>query len=108
MVGQINVEYEILPAIVDPESVLESAPSLLHEGWPNNLCIERVFEGGKVDEARQAAEIVIERRYRMRQAGVPCRWKAVPCWLYRDQRLDELGRLTDSTQVPHIIPPRPG
>ena len=101
LVGQINVEYEILPAIVDPESVLENAPSLLHEGWPNNLYIERVFEGGKVDEAKQAAEIVVERRYRMnRQVAVPMEGRAVLA--YRDQRLDELV-VYDSTQVPHII-----
>src|SRR5262245_254821 len=101
MVTRIIVEYEILPAIVDPEAVLDSARSLVHEGWPNNLYIQRVFEGGSVDDARQRAEIVVERRYRMnRQAAVPMEGRAVLA--YRDHRLDELV-VYDSTQVPHII-----
>jgi aerobic carbon-monoxide dehydrogenase large subunit len=101
MVTRIIVEYEILPAIVDPEAVLDSAPSLVHEGWPNNLYIQRVFEGGSVDDARQRAEVVVERRYRMnRQAAVPMEGRAVLAC--RDHRLDELV-VYDSTQVPHII-----
>src|SRR5262245_1104720 len=101
MVTRIAVEYDVLPAIVDPEAVLDSAPALLHEGWSNNLYIQRLFEGGNIDDARQRAEVVVERRYRMnRQAAVPMEGRAVMA--YRDQRLDELV-VYDSTQVPHII-----
>jgi aerobic carbon-monoxide dehydrogenase large subunit len=101
LVSQIAVEYEVLPPIVDPEAVLHSAPSLLHEGWPNNMFIERVFQGGDVDAAKRQAEIVVERRYRMnRQAAVPMEGRGVLA--YRDARLDELV-VYDSTQVPHII-----
>ena len=101
LVSQVRVEYEILPPIVDPGAVLQSAPSLLHEGWPNNLFIERTFEGGKVDEAKERAKIVVSRRYKMnRQVAVPMEGRAVLA--YRDQRLDELV-VYDSTQVPHIV-----
>ena len=99
--GQIHVEYKVLPAIVDPGAVLESAPSLLHESWLNNLYIERTFEGGNVDQAKQGAEVVVSRGYKMnRQVAVPMEGRAVLA--YRDQRLDELV-VYDLTQVPHII-----
>jgi aerobic carbon-monoxide dehydrogenase large subunit len=101
MVSRIAVEYEILPAIVDPEAVLDGAPSLLHESWPSNLYIQRVFEGGSIEDARERAEVVVQRRYHMnRQAAVPMEGRAVLA--YRDHRMDELV-VYDSTQVPHII-----
>ncbi len=101
LVSRVHVEYDVLPAVVDAEAASQSAPGLLHEGWPNNLFIERVFEGGDIDQARRQAEVVIERKYRMnRQAAVPMEGRAVLA--YRDARLDELV-VYDSTQVPHII-----
>ena len=101
LVGQIEVEYEALPPIVRPADVLKTAPSLVHEAWPNNLYIDRVFQNGNVDEAKIGAEVVIERRYKMnRQVAVPMEGRAVLA--YRDRRLDELV-VYDSTQVPHII-----
>jgi carbon-monoxide dehydrogenase large subunit len=101
MASQVDIEYEPLPPIVDARSVLDGSQVLLHEGWPDNLFISRLFEGGNVDEAKQRADIVVERHYRMnRQAAVPMEGRAVLA--YRDQRLDELV-VYDSTQVPHII-----
>jgi carbon-monoxide dehydrogenase large subunit len=99
--GQVTVAYEMLPAVVDPTQTIASAPSLLHEDWPNNLYIERTFEAGDIEGAKARAEVVIERRYRMnRQVAVPMEGRAVLS--YRDRRLDELV-VYDSTQVPHII-----
>ncbi|MFL6798347.1 MAG: xanthine dehydrogenase family protein molybdopterin-binding subunit [Xanthobacteraceae bacterium] len=98
---RIEVEYELLPAIVDPQAVLERAPALVHESWPSNLYIQRVFEGGNIGEARARAEVVVERRFHMnRQAAVPMEGRAALA--FYDRRLDELT-VYDSTQVPHII-----
>ncbi len=101
LVSQIEVEYEVLPPIVKPRDFLHKPPSLLHESWPNNIFIDRVFEGGDVDDIKKKADVVVERSYKMnRQVAVPMEGRAVLS--YRDQRLDELV-VYDSTQVPHII-----
>ncbi len=97
----VEVEYEPLPAAVDARATIEETESLLHDGWKKNVFIERLFEGGNVEEAKRAAEVVVERRYKMnRQVAVPMEGRAVLA--YRDARLDELV-VYDSTQVPHII-----
>jgi aerobic carbon-monoxide dehydrogenase large subunit len=101
MASRVDIEYEPLPAIVDARSDLDGSAARVHDEWPDNLFISRLFEGGNVDEAKQRAEIVVERRYRMhRQAAVPMEGRAVLA--YRDRRLDELV-VYDSTQVPHVI-----
>jgi aerobic carbon-monoxide dehydrogenase large subunit len=99
--GRVEVEYEPLPAAIDLHAEIEAARSLLHDGWSKNVFIDRLFEGGSVDEAKKVADIVVERRYKMnRQVAVPLEGRAVLA--YRDARLDELV-VYDSTQVPHII-----
>src|SRR5215468_271647 len=47
--ASVSVDYEVLPAIVDAAEALTKTASLLHEGWSNNLFIERVFQDGNID-----------------------------------------------------------
>ena len=99
--AQVEVEYEVLPVTVDPRAAVEGSSALLHEHWKKNVFIERVFEGGAVDQMKSRADVVIERRYKTsRQVASPMEGRAVLA--YRDARLDELV-VYDSTQVPHII-----
>jgi carbon-monoxide dehydrogenase large subunit len=69
----IVVDYEVLPAIVDPEKAMEDGAPQLHEGFPNNLAVKLMSSGtgtdmsGKVDDtainqAFAAAEVVIKQR----------------------------------------------
>jgi hypothetical protein len=51
----------VLPAIIDAAEAVTKTPSLLHEGWSNNLFIERVFQDGNVDEAARAADVTVQR-----------------------------------------------
>ena len=100
LAATVNVDYDVLPAMVDAATVKNST-ALLHEHWPDNLYIERVIQGGDIEAAVREAEVVIKREYRLhRQAGVPLEGRAVLA--YRDHRLDELVVYT-STQVPHTI-----
>ncbi len=97
----VGVDFEVLPAVVDAAAALSETRSLVHENWTSNLFIERVFEGGDIDAAARAADVVVRRNYRMnRHVAVPLEGRAVLA--YRDHRLDELVVYT-STQVPHII-----
>jgi carbon-monoxide dehydrogenase large subunit len=101
LAASVSVAFEVLPAVVDAAAAVSHSPSLLHEGWSNNLFIERVFQDGDIDAVARAAEVVVRRTYRMnRHVAVPLEGRAVLA--HRDHRLDELV-VYNSTQVPHII-----
>ena len=101
LANRVSIDFAVLPAVIDASAALNGAPSLVHESWPNNLFIERVFQNGNIEEVARAADVVVRRNYRMhRQVAVPLEGRAVLA--YRDHRLDELVVYT-STQVPHII-----
>jgi carbon-monoxide dehydrogenase large subunit len=101
LANSVQVEFEVLPAVIDAAAALTGSPSLVHENWGNNLFIERVFQAGEIEAAARAADVVVRRSYRMhRQVAVPLEGRAVLA--HRDHRLDQLVVYT-STQVPHII-----
>jgi carbon-monoxide dehydrogenase large subunit len=101
LANRVSIDFAVLPAVIDASAALNGAPSLVHESWPNNLFIERVFQNGNIEEVARAADVVVRRNYRMhRHVAVPLEGRAVLA--YRDHRLDELVVYT-STQVPHII-----
>lgn len=68
----VEAEYDVLPAVVDPElAMLPDAP-LLHEDHGSNVVWDHVFEWGQVDDAFARADHVFEYRYRWnRHSGVP-------------------------------------
>jgi aerobic carbon-monoxide dehydrogenase large subunit len=94
----IDVEYDVLPAVIDPEQALEDGAPLLH-GTSNIIDITRylVGEPGAVDRTPH----VIAGRYKVeRDAGMPIETRgSVAEW--------DLGRGTlsvhTSTQLPHIV-----
>src|SRR4029079_13229668 len=38
-VDAITVQYDVLPAVVDPEAALEGKPTVIHEQFKNNVAI---------------------------------------------------------------------
>ena len=68
----IDVTYEELEPVVDPELAALSTAPLLHEGHGSNVVWEETFEYGDVDGAFRSAEHTFEHRYRWnRHSGVP-------------------------------------
>jgi 4-hydroxybenzoyl-CoA reductase alpha subunit len=59
----IDVDYERLPAVFDPEEAMQPGAPLLHEKAPGNICAEVAFEFGEVDEAFSHAAYVREDVY---------------------------------------------
>jgi CO/xanthine dehydrogenase Mo-binding subunit len=57
----IEVDYEVLPALVDPEEAIES-DSLVHEALGSNLAFEGGLKFGEPDEAFANAEVVVSDR----------------------------------------------
>jgi aerobic carbon-monoxide dehydrogenase large subunit len=97
----VTVDFEPLAAVVDAPAELRGGGALVHESWGDNLYIERVVEGGDIEAAARAAEIVVTRQYRMnRQSGSPLEGRAVLAC--RDHRLDEVV-IYASTQTPHTL-----
>lgn len=95
------VEYEELPAVVDAVDALKPGAAILHDGWPDNQYVTTTVEGGDIKAAKVAADVVIEREYRMnRQTGVPMEGRAIHVqW---EERRGEL-LINCSTQFPHQV-----
>jgi aerobic carbon-monoxide dehydrogenase large subunit len=59
----VEVEYEELPAVVDPERALEPDAPLLEPEWGDNVAIAFRFQKGDVDAAFAGAHATIEERF---------------------------------------------
>jgi xanthine dehydrogenase molybdenum-binding subunit len=59
----IEVEYEILPAILSPEKALEKGMPEIHEGT-NNICGKHDFQVGNVEDGFKSSDFVYEAEYR--------------------------------------------
>jgi aerobic carbon-monoxide dehydrogenase large subunit len=97
----IVVRYEPLPVATDPEAALASDAPILHEGFENNILVERSFSRGAVDEAFASAHLVVGGRFRFHR-------KTSVAMEPRSYRADiDTGRdaltLHTSSQVPGII-----
>ena len=101
LTNAISVDFEVLDAVTDAPRGMRGSRHLVHEQWGDNLYIEHTFEGGNIDAAARAAELVVSREFRMqRQSGAPLECRGVLA--YRDHRLDEVV-IYASTQTPHTV-----
>ena len=61
-VALVDVDYELLPVVVDQEkATLDSAPQL-HQDVPNNVAFRWHVAGGDVDAAFREADVVVKQR----------------------------------------------
>src|ERR1700688_3943913 len=67
----VEVAYEELPAVVDPETALDAKTPVIHASLGDNLCFERKLDAGAVDKAFAEADVVVETTFRFgRHTGV--------------------------------------
>jgi 4-hydroxybenzoyl-CoA reductase alpha subunit len=59
----IHVEYEVLPAVTDPEEALREDAPRLHEDKPGNISVHMKTSFGDVDEAFRQADYIREDRF---------------------------------------------
>jgi carbon-monoxide dehydrogenase large subunit len=97
----IEVDYEPLPSVTDPELALRTGAPQLHADVPNNEAFHWVVAGGDVDAAFRNAEIVIKERI-VQQRLIP---NAMEPRAALAQWSGASGELTvwNTTQNPHIL-----
>ncbi|UCE87242.1 MAG: xanthine dehydrogenase family protein molybdopterin-binding subunit, partial [Deltaproteobacteria bacterium] len=66
---QIEVDYEPLPAVVDPREALEAGGPLVFEEHGSNVMLQRVFQWGDVEAAFRAADRVVTETFRWNRLG---------------------------------------
>jgi carbon-monoxide dehydrogenase large subunit len=97
----VDVDYEPLKAIVNPEDALKPGAPQLHADVPNNEAFHWTVAGGDVDAAFKNAEVVVKERV-IQQRLIPNAMEpraAVAQWSGAS------GELTiwNTTQNPHIL-----
>ncbi|MHC5037957.1 MAG: xanthine dehydrogenase family protein molybdopterin-binding subunit, partial [Planctomycetota bacterium] len=96
----IDVEYEILPAVLDPFDAMEEGAPRIHDRYKGNIAGEVHQEFGDVETAEQEAEAVVsgELTSKMQDAAFLEPQACVA-------RYDERGYLTlwSPTQAPHYV-----
>src|SRR5216684_2297573 len=97
----VEVDYEVLPAVADPEKALAKGAPAVHPEWPDNIAFTYHQEGGDVDKAFAEADVVVKQRITsqrlipmaMETRGVVAEWRGA------DRQLN----LYTSTQIPHLV-----
>jgi carbon-monoxide dehydrogenase large subunit len=97
----IDIEYEPLPLVIDPEEAVQAGAALLHEDAGTNVLLAREFKRGDVEAVIAAAPVKVSARFRFR--------RKTPVAMENRTYLAEFdsgrGALTlhSSTQIPGII-----
>ncbi|MCP5092407.1 MAG: xanthine dehydrogenase family protein molybdopterin-binding subunit [Gammaproteobacteria bacterium] len=65
----IDVEYELLPAVVDPHGAMEADSPRLFEEQEGNVMLHRTFNWDDVDEVFEEAEHVFTEKFRWNRVG---------------------------------------
>src|SRR2546425_4896505 len=60
----VEVDYDVLPAVADPEKALAKGAPAVHPEWPDNTAFTFHQEGGDVDKAFAEADLVVKQRDR--------------------------------------------
>ena len=98
----IEVDYDPLPAVVDPEKALADASPLTHPDLGTNIAYTQSVAGGSdIDDAFRRADRVIKHRlYHQRLTPMPIEPRAVVALHNAGE-----GTLTiwSSTQIPHLL-----
>lgn len=97
----IEVDYEPLQAVADPEKALAPGAPAVHPEWPDNVAFTYHQEGGDPDKAFQEAEVVVKQRITsqrliptaMETRGVVAEYHAA----------EKSLTLHSSTQIPHLL-----
>ena len=97
----VEVDYEPLPAVADPEKALESGAAAVHPEWPDNIAFTFHQEGGDTAQAFADADVVVKQRITS-QRLIPTAMETrgvIADWRPGEKNLT----LFSSTQIPHLL-----
>jgi len=97
----LEVEYEPLGAVTDPEKALAAGAPPVHPEWPDNIAFTFHQEGGDTAQAFSNADVIVKQRITsqrliptaMETRGVVADWRAG----------EKSLTLFSSTQIPHLM-----
>ncbi|MGH6790256.1 MAG: xanthine dehydrogenase family protein molybdopterin-binding subunit, partial [Pseudolabrys sp.] len=97
----VEVSYEELPALTDPEVALDAKTPVLHASLGDNLCFERKLDAGEVDKAFAESDTVVETTFVFgRHTGVTTEARSIVAdWNEGEQRMT----VYQGTQAPHMM-----
>jgi len=97
----VQVEYQELPAVTDPETALDAGTPIIHPELGDNLTFERVHVAGEPDRGFAEADAVVETTFVFgRHTGVTNEPRAIVAdWNPGDMRLT----VYHGTQAPHMM-----
>ena len=103
----VNIDYEILPAVIDPREATSEGAPVIHEQFGSNIVLRTVNAGGDLDGAFAEADCVISQRFDVqRVAPAPMEPRGLLAEYDPSASSGQAaGLLTvwDSTQHPHEI-----
>jgi carbon-monoxide dehydrogenase large subunit len=97
----VEIDYDVLPAVSDPEKALAEGAPAVHPQWPDNIAFRFHQEGGDLEKAFGEAEVTVKQRITsqrliptaMETRGVVADWRAA----------EKSLTLYSSTQIPHLL-----
>ena len=97
----VEVAYQELPAVADPETALDAKTYVIHASLGDNLCFERKLDVGAVDKAFASSDAVVETTFMFgRHTGVTTEPRAIVAdWNEGEMRLT----VYQGTQAPHMM-----
>ena len=97
----IDVQYEELAPVTDPETALDAATPVIHPELGDNLTFERKLDAGNVDKAFAESDAIVETTFLFgRHTGVCLEPRAIVAdWNPGEARLT----VYHGTQAPHMM-----
>jgi aerobic carbon-monoxide dehydrogenase large subunit len=97
----IEVDYEPLQAVADPEKAMAPGAPAVHPEWPDNIAFTYHQEGGDSEKAFKEAEVVVKQRITS-QRLIPTAMETRG--VVADYRSSEKNlTIYASTQIPHLL-----
>ena len=97
----VAVDYEILPAVIDPRQAAAAGAPVIHDDLGSNIVLRTVNAGGDLDDAFAAADCIVRHRFEVqRLAPAPMEPRGL---LAAYDAAADLLTVWDSTQHPHEI-----
>ncbi|HYR89793.1 MAG TPA: xanthine dehydrogenase family protein molybdopterin-binding subunit [Terriglobia bacterium] len=97
----IEIDYEPLPAVVNPEKAMEPNSPRLYDEFSDNIAFNFGFESGNTEEAFKKADVIVKERFvNQRLAPLSMEPRGVVATY---QMPDNELVVWASTQVPHLL-----